>query len=428
MPELPARPSAEHLRKAAKRLARKGSLRLALAQLALAQDYGFRDWSALMRHVAEIRGVSEASVPPLVAAVRANDVTAVRDALAAGANPRVFYEGETPLHTAARRGTLAVVEALIEGGALERRTDASGRTPLEVARRGRGPERAAIVALLDRHAISDASFREAVASIHRGDVARLEQLLDAEPRLLNDRILGPEVYRKRKRHDYFRDPKLFWYVANNPTIVERMAPNIVDVARAMIARGVAAEDLDYPLGLVMTSRAAREQGHQRPLMHVLLAAGARATRETIVSTAAHWELDALRALVEAGLPLDAPLAATFGEVAALRALLPTSSREDVTLAFGLAVINRELETARLALEAGADVNAFLPVHAHSTALHQAAGDDNVPMIAMLLQNGANRESRDTLWDGTPLGWALFAGHAAAAAELSRGVADETPHE
>jgi peptide-methionine (S)-S-oxide reductase len=418
MPELPARPSAEHLRKAAKRFARERSLRLARAQQILANEYGFRDWAALMRGVATLRGESAEPVPPLIAAVRARDLDAVRRALADGANPRLLFEGETPLHTAARSGPLAIVEALIEGGALEWRTDASGRTPLHVARRARGAERAAIVALLDRAAIPDVSFREAVAAIHRGDLARLNELLDAEPRLLTERIVGPEAYRKRKRHDYFRDPKLFWYVANNPTNVERMPPNIVEIARAMIERGIAADDLEYTLGLVMTSSVAREQGHQRPLMHLLLAAGARATRETTLSTAAHRELDALRALIESGYPLDAPLAAALGDTASLRALLPASSSDDVTAAFGIAVINREVESARLALEAGADVDAFLPVHAHSTALHQAAADDNVPMIAMLLAAGANPALRDTLWDGTPLGWAQFAGNTAATEALT----------
>jgi len=418
MPELPARPSVENLRKQAKLLARERAIRLAEAQRALANGYGFSTWPALMRHVAAVRDGAGDAAPALVAAVRARDLEAVQEALASGANPRLFFEGETPLHAAARGGPLAVVEALIEGGALEWQTDASGRTALEVARRGRARERPAIVALLDRSTISDPSFRAAVAALHAGDVARLAQLLDAEPRLLSDRILGPEVYRKRKRPDYFRDPKLFWFVANNPTTIDRMPANIVDVARTMIERGVDRQDLDYTLGLVMTSSVAREQGHQLPLMRDLLAAGATPTRDTIVVTAAHGELEPLRALTEAGRPLDALLAAAFGDVTSLRSLLPQTTGEDVALAFGLAVINRHVEAARLALEAGADVNAFLPVHTHSTALHEAAGDDNVPMIQMLLRAGARRDIHDKLWDGTPLGWAAFAGNAAARAALS----------
>ncbi len=418
MPALPARPSREHLRKEAKRLARDRSLKLADAQRLLAHDYGFRTWALLMGHAASVRG--EDSAPsPLFAAVRAGDVGAVRRLLADGVNPRVGDGRETPLHTAARRGPLALVEALIVGGAFEWQTNRAGRTPLDIARRSRARERAAIVALLDRSTIGDRSFRAAVDAIHAGDVAALARLLDAEPRLLRERIVGPEAYRMRERYDYFRDPKLFWFIANNPTLVERMPPNITDIVRVMIERGVEQADLDYALGLTLTSSVAREQGHQQPLVRVLLAAGAEVTRESILSTAAHRELDALRALVAGGRPVTAPIAAALGDDAALRNLIATADSDDVQTAFGLAVVNGHTEAARIALDAGADVNAYLPVHSHSAALHQAANDDNVAMIEMLLARGARTDLCDTLWDGTPLGWAIFLDRPAAQAALER---------
>nr|MDP9107302.1 hypothetical protein [Candidatus Eremiobacteraeota bacterium] len=56
MPSLPARPSREHLRKQAKRLARERSVGLAAAQHLLAGGYGFSNWPELMRHVAGLRG------------------------------------------------------------------------------------------------------------------------------------------------------------------------------------------------------------------------------------------------------------------------------------------------------------------------------------------------------------------------------------
>jgi peptide-methionine (S)-S-oxide reductase len=355
--------------------------------------------------------------PPLFAPVRAGDVDAVRELLARGANPRLGDGRETPLHVAARRGPLAIVEALIEGGALEWQPDRAGRLALDVARRGPARERAAIVALLDRSAIADVSFRAAVEAIHAGDVARLAKLLDAEPRLLRERIVEPDVYRKARRPDYFLDPKLFWFVANNPTRVERMPPNVVDVARVMIERGVDQADLDYALELTMSGSIAREQGHQLPLMRVLLAAGARPTRDAILATAAYREVEPLRALLDGGQPMTAPLAGALGANDELRALLPGASCDDVQTAFGLAVINGHAEAARLALEAGADVNANLPVHAHGTALHQAAGDNDVSLIELLLAHGARRDRRDTLWEGTPLDWATYANRAEAATAL-----------
>jgi peptide-methionine (S)-S-oxide reductase len=393
-------------------MARERAVALAVAQQALAKEYGFQNWAAMLRYVSTAVGVVSVERPLIFAAVEADDVVSVRALLAEGVNPRITDGRETPLHTAVRLGSLRMVETLIAGGALEWQLDHRGRTPLDIAKRGRARERAALIELLDR-AIVDPSFRAAVGAIQKGDVKRLVELLDSEPRLLRERAVGPEVYRQARRRGYFTDPKLFWFVANNPTSIDTMPANIVDIARVMMERGVEQGDLDYALGLMMTSSVAREQGHQLPLMRALLAGGATPTRDTILSTAAHRELGALRALVAAGEPMSAPIAGALGRVDVLPTLLAASNADDIAAAFGLAVINRELEAARLALDAGADVNAFLPIHSHSTALHQAAGDDNVPMIDLLLSRGARPDARDTLWDGTPLGWAIHGNRSAA---------------
>jgi ankyrin repeat protein len=412
MPALPERPSREHLRKAAKRLARERSLPLATAQFSLAQSYGFRTWAELMRHIERVRA-SDSPARSLFAAVRASDIGAVTRLLADGANPRLTDGRETPLHAAARHGPLALVEALIAGGALEWQTDSAGRIPLEVARRGRASERAAIIALLDRGSIADPAFRAAVAAVHAGDTTALERSLDAEPRLLHDPIVGPDVYRNAPRRGYFVDPKLVWYLANNPRLVERIAPNIEDIARIMLARGVDQSDLDYTLELTMTSASAREGGKQLPLMRLLLQAGAVPTRKVILATAAHGELDALRALVDVGVSLDVRMAAALGVLDALRELIATADRDDVAEALALAVINGHCDAVRIALAAGADVNAYLPVHSHSTPLHQAALGENVELIEILLAAGARTDTRDTLWSGTPLDWAIHEGRSVA---------------
>ncbi len=89
--------------------------------------------------------------------------------------------------------------------------------------------------------------------------------------------MEPECYHQTSRSQYFLDPKLLWFVANNPNLIDRMPANIVEVTRAIIARGIDREDLQYALELVMTSASAREQWHQLPLMQTLLAAGASAS-------------------------------------------------------------------------------------------------------------------------------------------------------
>ena len=175
----------------------------------------------------------------------------------------------------------------------------------------------------------------------------------------------------------------------------------------MIDRGVERADLDYALGLTMTSASARNDGVQRALMSELIAAGARVTPELVDGTAAYHELDALRALIENGMPMTAPIAAALGDLETLRELLAAAGPKERQSAFALAVINNNVEAARLALEAGAEINGFLPVHGHSTALHQAAANDDPAMIELLLARGAQTDALDTLWEGTPLGWAIY---------------------
>ncbi len=167
----------------------------------------------------------------------------------------------------------------------------------------------------------------------------------------------------------------------------------------------------------MTSSAAREQEQQLPLMRVLIAAGANPDRDAIVMAAGHGELEALREVVEGDQPMSVLIAAALGADEQLHALLHGASPDDVQTAFGLAVINGRVQAARLALDAGADINARLPVHAHSTALHQAALGDDVALIELLLERGADPEQRDTLWDATPLGWAISQGRTDACAAL-----------
>jgi hypothetical protein len=244
---------------------------------------------------------------------------------------------------------------------------------------------------------------DAVAAVQRGDVAALR---DLDERLVHEPVPG-------EFPPYFADPKLIWFVAGNPVLVETMPDNVVEVTRALLAHGIPQRDLDYTLELVMTSARAREQGHQRALIETLLEAGASATPDAIAMALAHGELDAVEAL---HVPATAPIAAAFGRTGELERLLDPGN---VQLAFGVAVINARHETTRMTLDAGADVNAFLPVHGHATALHQAALLDDVALLELLVGRGARTDIRDTVFGGTPLEWAQHERRPRATAYLER---------
>jgi len=85
---LPIRPSLEHLRKQAKRLARLEQLHVTEAQQQLAADYGFASWEALAANVESLRDRDESwrsdSSERLPKAAQANDLSLVRAILDAG--------------------------------------------------------------------------------------------------------------------------------------------------------------------------------------------------------------------------------------------------------------------------------------------------------------------------------------------------------
>ncbi|HEY0599058.1 ankyrin repeat domain-containing protein [Brevundimonas sp.] len=447
--QLPPHPSQEYLRKEAKRLARAEGCLLATAQARIARDHGFSNWAALMRAV--LTRIDEGRRSPLSRAAATGDEAAVRALLAAGAAvdgepgevntplylacgsdapaadriavaarlldagafPRAFCEdGATPLHAAARTGPASLVELLLRRGALFWQGDGRNRRPFDVARDGTPADRERILALLaDGPKIADPMFRAAVSAIQSGDAAALARLLDDHPRLLTERALEPEL----GPPGYFSDPALFWFIANNPTLIPRSPPNIADLARLMLARGVKPADVDYALALVMTN--GRMSGpEQIALASVLTEAGGRVDSAALLSALGHGQTAVVAWLVEEGRPLDAVSAAGLGRIGPLPGLLKKASGDDRQAALAAAVINRQADAVRLCLEAGADPNRRMPVHTHSTPLHQAALEGDLPVMRLLLQAGADRGAVDTLWRGTPLDWAQH-GNQAEAADL-----------
>lgn len=447
---LPAHPSEERLRKLAKRLAASEGLQLAKAQARLAREHGFRNWAELVKVVRDKAGTAgrsplseaaeradlkavdallaagaavdgephEADTPLFLAcgcgAPAADRLAVVERLLDAGAFARAFCTGgRTPLHAAARKGPAALVELLLGRGALLWQADNEGRRPEDEARDGRPEDRDRLLALLaDGPSIADAGFREAVTAIQSGDEAELAALLDADPSLLTRRGIEPAA----RPRGYFSDPKLFWFIANNPTLIPAPPPNIVAIARLMIARGVEQADLTYALELVMTD-AQTPRPMQIALAALLLEAGAEVSRQAMLMTLGHGQTAVVEWLVAQGRPLDAATAAGLGRDEALAVLLVEATEAERQDALALAVINRQTEAARLALAAGADPNRFMPVHAHSTPLHQAAGEGDLDIMRLLIDAGARLDVRDTLWRGTPLGWAIHGGQEEAQALL-----------
>jgi ankyrin repeat protein len=65
----------------------------------------------------------------------------------------------------------------------------------------------------------------------------------------------------------------------------------------------------------------------------------------------------------------------------------------------------------LLLDAGEDPNRYNPKgnHGHSTPLHQAALAGHDEVVRLLVTRGARLDIPDTIYESTPLGWAVYGG-------------------
>jgi ankyrin repeat protein len=63
------------------------------------------------------------------------------------------------------------------------------------------------------------------------------------------------------------------------------------------------------------------------------------------------------------------------------------------------------------LDAGEDPNRYNLEgnHAHATPLHQAVLGGHEAVVRLLIERGARLDTRDAIWQGTPLGWAMYGG-------------------
>jgi hypothetical protein len=251
--------------------------------------------------------------------------------------------------------------------------------------------------------IEDAEFRRAVELLDAGDVAALREHMKQHPALAHQHVAF-------EGGNYFRNPTLLEFIAENPVRNGRLPKNIVEIAKVILDAGPEQAALNETLMLVATGSVPRECGLQRPLINLLCDYGADPDTAAEV-TALHRELDALDALLQRGAHINLPLAAALGNVERFRELLPRSNARDRHLALALASQFNRAEIVRLLLDAGEDPDRYNPVggHSHSTPLHQAAGGGYDEMVRMLVERGARLDIKDVLWHATPAEWAHHEG-------------------
>src|SRR5262249_60641956 len=77
------------------------------------------------------------------------------------------------------------------------------------------------------------------------------------------------------------------------------------------------------------------------------------------------------------------------------------------------------EAVRMVPEAGEHPSRYNPPtnHSHSTPLHQAVISGRDAIVRLLVERGARLDIRDTIYNGTPLGWAEYCDQPAIATYL-----------
>ena len=265
------------------------------------------------------------------------------------------------------------------------------------------PARADRLDLPHQDRIEDAVFRYAVGLLDKGDAAGLRAHLTSHPHLPHQRVVF-------EGGNYFRDPTLLEFVAENPIRHGTLPANIVDVARVILDAGTSQSARNEALQLVSTGSVPRDCGVQLPLIDVLCEYGAD-PNAAARAAASHGEFEALQALIAHGAKMDLPVAAALGRTEDARPLIEKSSSEDRHLALALAANSGHAEIVLLLLDAGEKPNRYNPVgsHSHATPLHLAAAKGNEEVVRLLLQRGARTDMKDLLWQATPADWAQHAG-------------------
>lgn len=251
--------------------------------------------------------------------------------------------------------------------------------------------------------IEDPIFRRAIEVLDSGNVAGLRTHLEKHPNLTRQHVVF-------EGGNYFRNPTLLEFIAENPIRHGKLPKNIVEVAQVILDAGVDQAALDETLMLVATGSVVRECGVQVPLIDLLC--DHRADPDSVILPAVlHHELESVHALLRRGARMTLPIAAALGQADDASRLLPSASIEDRHLALSVAADFGHAEIVRMMLDAGENPDRYNPVggHSHTTPLHQAAGAGHLEVVQLLVERGARLDMKDVLWHATPTDWATHAG-------------------
>jgi hypothetical protein len=268
-----------------------------------------------------------------------------------------------------------------------------------------------------------ARFEAAVEAVITGDAPALQTMLKDDPELVRARS-------SRRHH-----ATLLHYIgANGVEHGRQKTPaNAVEVARILLDAGAEPDALAdlydnqcTTMSMLVSSCHPAEAGLQAALAETLLDHGASLEgagsrwQSPVLTALTFGYLDTAKALARRGGAADnLVVAAGLGWTEDAARLLPAADGPSRHIALALAAQHGHAEVVRLLLDAGEDPSRYNPdgYHAHSTPLHQAALAGHAEVVRLLVERGARLDLKDTVYQGTPLGWALHGGQSEVAEYL-----------
>lgn len=267
--------------------------------------------------------------------------------------------------------------------------------------------------LLDRRL--DGLFHQALDAIDAGDVPALERLLREHPELVHKRLTRPGKWLKDQMGGsippVMKHPYLLWFISEDIPRARTFPANIVDLARVIIHAAQREqvtslqEQLQFTLRLVAWSGVAATCGVQMPLIDLLIDEGARPAGEAD-NALVNGHQAAADHLIRRGGTLSLGAALSLDRWDDIPRLYAAADEGERKFAFVLAALNGKAESLRRMIALGADVNApSRNLYAHGTPLHHAVCSGSPEAVQVLAEAGAGINTRDTAWNGSPLGWA-----------------------
>lgn len=265
----------------------------------------------------------------------------------------------------------------------------------------------------------ESQFEAAADAIVTGDLATLRRLLRANPRLAHQR--STREHRATLLH----------YVSANGVegYRQKTAENIVEITKLLLAAGaeVNAEADVYgggatTLGLAATSCHPEAAGVQGPLMQILLDHGATVdqpgvagnSHSAVIGCLANGRAEAAEYLVTHGAKLDLEGAAGCGRLDVVKSyygpsgeLKSGATEEQVRDGFMWACQFGRYDVVAFFLEHGVSANTT-GVRRKIPGLHWAAYGGHADIVRLLLERGASVNAVEPEFNGTPLGWAIYA--------------------